>query len=160
MKTWAGRYLLFLLIALSTGCRSYTAYLELDPIPPAPKRLTEAERREAGEIARLLVTDQGFIPHPNLTRLRQKSLASVESPYTVVSSYVPPRSMTGHRMSVSVVVRKSSDRFAILLRDLDSEGPTDLMLRIQRSLTAAYAERFPNRTIEIETTRWGPPGGI
>ncbi len=140
------------------GCRTYTAYLHLDPPQSAPARLDESRREVADAIVEAVLLEHGFIRDPRETRLQQKSRSSVQFDYSVISSYVPKRAVTGHRLTIASVIRKTNGRFAVLIRDLSAGDPIPLVVSIQDDLAAAFAVQFPGYELRIERVRFGPRG--
>jgi hypothetical protein len=141
-----------------TGCKTYTAYLHLDPQDSARARLNETQRREADAIVAATLFELGFMRDPRQSRLQQKSRNSVQFDYSVMSSYVPKGAVSGHRLTIATVIQNSNGRFAVLIRDLSAGEPIPLVVSIQEQLTAALAERFPGFEPRLERTRFGPRG--
>jgi hypothetical protein len=152
--------LLVAVAALASGCRSYTAYMQLEPRPPATSALDDREKERAIAIVEAVTLEHGFIRNPRLVRLQRQAARSVESNFDIVSSFVPGRALTGNRLSISAIVYRSSKEFAVLIHDRDAAQASSIVNAVQKDLSSAFAERFPRRDIAIKRERWAPAIGL
>ena len=147
------------IVVALTGCQTYTAYLHLDPDGDEPRRVRESQREAADSLVGRVVAEHGFIRDPNQVRLQRRSRNSVQSSFSVISSYVPRHAVTRDRLTIASVILYSDGGFAVLIRDRSELSATPLVGSVERDLLEAFGVEFPGYTIRVEQTRWGPPQG-
>jgi hypothetical protein len=141
-----------LLVVTLSGC-VYGARIYVESSSTAGPELTEQDVDRAVAVVGRIAAESGLIPDPRLDEFEQSREAETR---TVGQWVLGPSSATWKRVAVYAQVDNETDRFSVLVRDLDSARSTDFTRALETRLSQALTEAFPSSKIEVERSTIGP----
>ena len=145
---------------LFVGCFYHSARIEVGPSSNAPTELSESEIARATKIVAGIMTEQGFVRAPRSYEIERLSREEGEWTNYVLAVYsAGPNTAMTDRVVVSVLVRKETGRYLVLVRDFDSAAATAFTTSLEQSLMRALSSEFSSRNIRIERQTVGPALG-
>ena len=144
--------------ATSLSCFSYSVTLRLPAVSRASVEADASKQEEVIALVGAVAREFGFVSNPRFDEIRHSSEVGDEYDHRLVADYVQPAS-SSDRIIISVGLEKTTGDQTVLIRDLDSTGPTEKTQSIEDSLVRALSPRFPEGVIAIDRRTVGPDLG-
>ena len=143
---------------LFSGCFYHSTLIELAPSPDTAAELTRPEIDRATQIVAGIMSERGLLPSSSGVEDLSRTEDEWEE-FILAAYWTGTEAATDNRVVVSVLLHKETGRYRVLIRDLDSAGGSDFTNALEKSLTDAFSEAFPSKSIQVERKTVGPALG-
>lgn len=151
---------LLLLFDVLNGCVSYAARVSVTPADASHGRLSDADTIELVDALGRVAATFGLYPNPRLNELRRTSEESWVYDDIIIADYGVYRDGFAPGPIILVILRaKKTGGVWVLIRDLNSLGPTKFTSALENAVTEALAARFGLQAIEVKRELAGPDLG-